>query len=325
MFRTRKLRSLPAFLIILVLHLSPSAFAFQKQKKEAPTGSPVLWREPTDIASRNLLLGPGGEKMKPDLSRITFVREETGGFSTKFRVSDGAGKIWVAKLGKEAQPETSSVRLLWAAGYVTEVSYLVPCVQIEGAPDKKVERCEGKGFANVRFEARPKEWKRLDNWSWQQNAFTKTKEFQGLVVMMALLNNWDLKESNNRIIHALSEDGQGELRHVVSDLGATLGKTGNFISRSRNDAEDFAKAKFIEKVEAGKVYFKYTGKSEPLFDNITVEQAKWVGDILSRLSEQQIVDAFRAANYSSEEVQMLAGAMRKRIAALVALPAVTAS
>lgn len=324
MLRNRKLRSLPALLII-VLSLSPWAFAQQKQKKEAPSGSPVLWREATDIGSRDLFLGPGGDKMKPDLSRITFVKEETGGFSTKFRVRDGAGNVWVAKLGKEAQPETASVRLLWAAGYVTEVSYLVPCVQIEGAPDKKVERCEGKGFANVRFEARPKDWKRLDNWSWQQNSFTGSKEFQGLVVMMVLLNNWDLKDSNNRVIHALSEDGKGELRHVVSDLGATLGKTGNFISRSRNDAEDFAKAKFIEKVESGKVYFKYTGKSAGLFDNITIEQAKWIGDLLARLSEQQIIDAFRAANYSPEEVQMLTGAVRKRIAALVALPSVAAS
>jgi hypothetical protein len=324
MFRNRKLRSLPVLLII-VLNLSSWAFAQQKQKKETPSGSPVLWREPTDIGSRDLLLGPGGAKMKPDLSRITFVKEETGGFSTKFRVRDGAGNVWVAKLGKEAQPETASVRLLWAAGYVTEVSYLIPCVQIEGAPDKKFERCEGKGFANVRFEARPKDWKRLDNWSWQQNSFTGTKEFRGLVVMMALLNNWDLKDSNNRVIHALSEDGQGELRHVVSDLGATLGKTGNFITRSRNDSEDFAKAGFIEKVESGKVYFKYTGKSARLFDNITIEQAKWIGDLLARLSEQQIIDAFRAANYSPEEVQMLAGAVRKRIDALVALPTVADS
>src|SRR5688500_15338532 len=49
-------------------------------KKEAmPEGKPVLWQEPTDIASRNLLLGPGGEGMKPDLSQVIWEATEDGG------------------------------------------------------------------------------------------------------------------------------------------------------------------------------------------------------------------------------------------------------
>jgi hypothetical protein len=30
--------------------------------------------------------------------------------------------VWVAKIGKEAQSETVAVRLLWGAGYETEVN-----------------------------------------------------------------------------------------------------------------------------------------------------------------------------------------------------------
>ena len=41
-----------------------------------PTGTPVFWQEPTDIASRNLLLGAGGEAMKPDVSRLTFIEQK---------------------------------------------------------------------------------------------------------------------------------------------------------------------------------------------------------------------------------------------------------
>jgi hypothetical protein len=37
---------------------------------------------------------------------------------------------------------------------------------------------------------------------------------------------------------------------------------------------------------------------------------------LSRLSDEQIKDAFRASNYSPEEVAQLAGAVRARIEAL---------
>src|SRR5947209_11318345 len=199
-------------LIALLLAISLSSFVAsaqnkdktEKKKEEAANaqGTPVLWQEPTDIASRDLFLGPGGDAMKPDLSHVTFDRDEPGGYSVKFRVRDGAGNTWVAKLGNEAQTETAAVRLVWAVGYMTEINYLAPCVQIEGAPKprKKVATCEGGGFANVRFEARPKEIKRLEDWRWKNNPFVGTNEFQGLLVLMALLNNWDLKDTKNKVL-----------------------------------------------------------------------------------------------------------------------------
>src|SRR2546423_2107971 len=324
-------RSALSLSLTLFLTLSLAAFAAQEQKKSKdkkaeppPQGTPVLWKEPTDIASRDLFNGPGGEAMKPDLSQVIWDGDDTTGYSVKWRVRDASGKKWVVKLGNEARPETASERLVWAAGYMTDVDYLVPCVQIVNAPNprKKVERCEGKGFANVRFEARPKGWKRLDNWSWNDNPFKGTKEFQGLVVVMGLLNNWDLKDTNNKIVYVPGEGGgQGELQYVVSDLGATFGKTGGPITHSRNEPEKYVKTGFVEKVEGGRVKFAYKGKNAGLFDTITVEQAKWIGDLLSQLSEQQINDAFRAANFTPEEVAALTAEVRERINQLAALPA----
>src|SRR5215210_9459043 len=96
-----------SFVLLLSFVLPAHAVQQDKGKKKGPPqGTPVLWREPTDISSRDLLLGPGGEEMKPDLSRVTFIKEETGGYSKKYRVRDGRGRVWVAKIGKEAQPET---------------------------------------------------------------------------------------------------------------------------------------------------------------------------------------------------------------------------
>lgn len=311
--------------ILIVLSISTAALAQKesKKKKETPQGTPVLWQEPTDITSRDLFLGPGGEAGKPDLSKVTFVRDQQGGgFSINYRVRDGAGKVWVAKLGKEAQPETASSRLLWAVGYVTEMNYLVPCVQIQGAPEPryKVTRCEGNGFANVKFEARPEDVKRLESWSWTNNPFTGTKEFQGMVVLMSLLNNWDLKDDNNKILYVPATDGgQGELRYIISDLGATFGKTGGVLSHNRNAPEDFVKSKFVEGVEGHRVRFAYGGKNPGLFKNISVEHTKWIGTWLSQLSDQQLNDAFRAANYSPEEIDLWARALKARIAQLVKL------
>ncbi len=299
--------------IVGLVLLITLAFNFQHafatpQEKSKPTGTPVLWEEPADISSRDLYLGPGGEEMKPALESVTFIKEKNGGYSTKYEVKDASGREWVAKLGKEAQSDTAANRLLWAAGYVTEVAYLAPRVEIKG-----------KGtLENVRFEARPKDVQRVGDWKWKENPFVGTREFQGLKVMMMLINNWDIKDSNNEILAVRGQDGTA-LHYIISDLGGSLGKTGGFFSRSRNKPEDFVKARFVESVKNGRVDFNYGGKNKSLFDDITVEQARWLGNLLSRLSDAQLRDAFRAANYSAEEVEDYAQAMRERINELVNL------
>lgn len=295
----------------------------KEKKKQLPEGTRILWREPADIQSRNLLLGPGGESMKPDLSRITFVKEEKGGYSKKYRIKDGKGRVWVAKLGKEAQSETAAVRLVWAVGYVTEINYLVPRITIEG-----------KGtFENVRLEARPDNVDRFDEWTWTENPFAGKRELQGLKVLMALMENWDIKDSNNQIL-VVSKDGANELHYIISDLGTTFGKTGGQkspiaffkkIKGSRNEPEDYVEDEFIDGIEDGKVQLDYDGKNSDLMKNISVADAKWIGSLLGRLSERQIGDAFRAANYSANEVRMLTDAVRKRIGELQRLQTQSAS
>src|SRR5262245_41320498 len=197
MISRKRVRRLINYSMALALSLSISTFADHAREKNAPPdATPILWRQPSDIASRNLLLGQGGEALQPDLSRVTFIKEQKGGYSTKYRVRDAQGREWVAKLGKEAQPEVAATRLLWGVGYFTDITYLAPRVEIQG-----------KGiFENVRFEARPKQTKRLGEWSWDRNPFTNTPEFQGLKVMMLLFGNWDIKDSNNRIV--LEQDEQ---------------------------------------------------------------------------------------------------------------------
>jgi hypothetical protein len=293
----------------------------EKRAGSGVLGEAVLWREPTDIASRDLILGPGGDEKKPNLSNVTFVSEDPGGYSVKYKVKDGSGRTWVVKLGNEARPETTAVRLLWAVGYVTEINYLVPCVHIAGAPKprKDVRRCENDGFADARFEERGDGVKRGENWDWKSNPFVGKRELNGLLVMMALLNNWDLKTTNNVVLQTTSADGS-ELRYVISDLGATFGKTGGPISHSRNEPEKYVKTKFVEGEKGGRVHFAYSGKQSGLFDQVSVADAKWIGGLLAQLSDKQIEDAFRAADFTPEETQMLVAQVKDRISQLVNLP-----
>jgi hypothetical protein len=304
---TTKFRT--AVLLALILCLSSidvGVVAKQKKKKQVPEGAPVMWREPADISSRDLFLGPGGASMRPDLRRITFLKEEKGGYSKKYRVRDGSGREWVVKIGKEAQSETSAIRLLWGVGYLTEVNYLVPRVTIPG-----------KGtFTNVRFEARPEEWDRVGEWKWKKNRFVGTPEYQGLKIMMAMINNWDLKDSNNVIVQ-VGNNGNAELRYIISDLGATFGHASTTplfwrLTRSRNNPSKYVKTKFLEKVKGDRVVLHFGGKNRGLMKDISVRDAQWLSSWLAQLSDQQLRDAFRAANYRSAEINMLARAIRER-------------
>lgn len=304
--------------IVSLVFLLASSFPAQTQnkvkkdpkEKKVYAGTPVLWRAPDDIESRNLMIGAGGESMKPDLTRVTFVAVKEGGWSTKYRVKDGKGSEWVAKLSKEAQPETAANRLLWAIGYETEIAHLVPELEIVG-----------KGtFKNVKLEARPKNVARTGFWLWASNPFVGKPEFQGLKIMMVFINNWDMKDDNNAIL-ATKGVTNSERRYIVSDLGATFGKTGGIISRSRNKPADYVKAEFVKGVNGNVIAFHYGGKNGKVFEGITVQDAKWLASWLSRLSDLQIKDAFRAANYTPAEVEQLAGAVRTRIEALTRLSA----
>lgn len=301
--------------MVLMLALPIAANAQDKDKKDKKekkelTGKPVMWKDPTDLESRNLILGAGGEEMKPDISTVTFIEQKTGGYSTKYRVKDAKGNEWVAKIGKEAQTDTAANRILWALGYETEIAYLIPHLKIEGKGE----------FDNVRLEARPASVKRAGNWMWENNPFQTSPEFRGLKILMVMLNNWDMKDDNNEILTMRGDTtGEGELRYIISDLGATFGKTGGFLSRSRNDVPDYVKATFIKKVNGDVIDFHYSGKNQKLFAGLTVADARWLSDLMKRLSDDQLKDAFRSANYSAQEVDLLAGALRERINALAKL------
>ena len=298
---------------VVVFFLAAACFALlpagltAQTKKKSEKNTHVLWKS-VNVAEADLYLGPGGSEMQPDLSQITFIKQEKGGYSTKYRIKDGSGKIWVAKIGLEAQPETVAVRLLAAIGYATEINYLVPSLAIPGRGT----------FENVRLEARPDNLKRGKKWRWGSTPFERTRQMRGLKLMMALINNWDMKTDNNVIIK------EGKLhKYVVSDLGASFGSTGSNtlpiiwrIGRSRNNPLDYSKSNFIAGVRGSKVDVIYYGKSKLRMGSFTTGDARWLADLLKQLSDKQIDDALRAANYSREHSDLLAATVKKRIAEL---------
>ncbi len=94
--------------ILLILPASSVAKHADKShetKAALPANAPaVLWRDPGDIASRNLYYGPGGENDAPHTT-YTFEKEDLNGTNPKFDVRDENGVKWRVKMGVEARPE----------------------------------------------------------------------------------------------------------------------------------------------------------------------------------------------------------------------------
>lgn len=296
----------------------------QKDEKKADTATstgdahPVLWEDPTDIESRDLFNGPGGAEGAPDPNgKFIFVDRSKKGTAEKIHVTDDKSRKWTVKFGPEAKPETAATRIVWAAGYHVDQDYFVKRTHIEGRG--------GFDVWDVRFERDDDGYKEEGLWKWEANPFNGTRELLGLKVLMALLNNWDLKFVNNKIVHPGKKSGgdRDERIYYVADLGGTLGKTGSFFSKlpffgsapagTKGDPDGYSRQQFIDGVLNGQVVFHYKGKDKKALEGITVENARWMGNLLGRLSDKQLSDAFRAGGFSDAEVAIYVRATRDRI------------
>jgi hypothetical protein len=324
----------------LVLSVPFSTFA---KKGEGPreentsSGPAVLWREPTDIAARDLFYGPGGKEHEPPQGTFVFVKEDLDGTNPKFVVRDQDGVKWKVKLGLEARPETVASRLAWAAGYFVDEDYFVQDMHIQGMPARlhrgqKLVAPDGS-VHNVRLKRESKEEKKIGSWLWSDDPFTGSREWNGLRTLMAVINNWDLKDENNAVYKEGSEN-----RYMVSDLGASFGSAGRTWPRdkAKGNLDSYSHARFIRKLNADSVDFAVPGRPrfvylvtprdyfsrirlESIGKNVPRKDARWMGQLLARLSPAQIADAFRAAGYSPQDVQRFSEVLQNRIEVLTDL------
>jgi len=341
----QKQAQLVSFLLAAIFGV-PFALAAAKNKaipSEQPgeiTGSvlTVLWREPAKISSENLFYGAGGRQHEPR-GPFTFLREDLDGSNPKFDVRDEHGVQWKVKLGDEARPETVATRLLWSVGYHTDWDYFLPSIRVEELPSRLHrgrDRVGPRGtIQNVRLKREPQGEQKIAIWKWRRDPFAGTREWNGLRVMMAVINNWDLKDENNAV-HVEKRPAAGEARiYEISDLGASFGKNGLSLDRkiSKGDLEFYIRSKFIKKIGPDYVNFATPRRADVItlfnphefFSRLNLrwigkqvprQDARWMGGLLAQLSPRQIRDAFRAGGYSPREVDGFATVVEARIAQL---------
>lgn len=305
------------------------------------SATPVLWRQPANIASENLYYGPGGEAHAPRGKVFTFVKEDMSGTNPKFVVEDEEGVRWKVKLGFEAKPETVATRLLWAVGYAADEDYFLPAIEVNGLPHLRrgSQYVDSDGVVhNVRLE-RHRPGKKISEWKWKDNPFVGDRELNGLRVMMALINNWDLKNINNGIIEKKHDDSETPERvYSVTDLGASFGTPG-FAStqkKAKGNLQEYEHSAFMTKITPEYVDFATPARPslvrffnipafarrvrmEELGKHVPRKDARWIGDLLIQLSPEQIADAFRAAGYKPDEVNRFTAVVFERIVELAKL------
>jgi len=292
----------------------------------------VLWRQPNTIASRDLLYGVGGKENQP-LGTFTFIKEDLGGATPKFIVEDSAGRRWKVKLGPEAGAETTATRLLWVVGYFTDEDYFRREISVKGI--KRLNR--GQEFVSTngtvrgaRLERQQPHIRKAGNWGWRNNPFKGTREFTGLVVRMALINNWDLKSTNNDIYQI----GQ-ETHYLVSDVGAAFGNS-NFWRRTKADLKGYREGKFLREVSAEEVdlrlptrppcrylfafpFYIQRTRLAHIAEDLPRHEVQWISQLLAQLSTRQISDAFRAGGFEPREVAGFTQEIQERISELRSL------
>ena len=325
--------------VLVTLYGLPEAYA--QKKSEDGVGRPVLWRDPGPIAKRDLRYGPGSRAMAP-VAPFTFLKEDKDGESPKFDVKDARGVRWSVKLGEEAQAETVSTRLVSSVGYFAEEAYYYDRVHVRKLPRLSSGRkfvTDNGVVIGARFEPRRTSIKRGPTWDWDNNPFQKTRELSGLKILMILLNNFDARKANNRILYN-PRVRRGEAHYYVTDLGATLGRSGGLGgTRTKNSLKDFLSTRFVMGIEDGAVEFDYDTrptklghlsimyppyyfaevKKEKSMRGIPVSHARWIGSLLSQLSDEQLRDAFRAANYDETIMEGYVQSLRERISQLTRL------
>lgn len=261
-----------------------------------PPGSAALeqlWVEPADIASRDLFAGPGGKDGGPVIQgKLKIKSFDPSGNSVGYNVYDAEGHEWRVKIGEEVQPEIVASRLLWAIGFHQPPMYFVPKVDLDGG------RPMDSG-APGRFRAEFG-YKKEGDWSWHENPYVGTRELKGLLVAQLILNNWDIKGTQNRIYVLDAGAPHPRRRFVVQDLGAALGKT-SWPTGTRGKIDDFESQRLIKRVSNGRIEFDYHARHKELFKDIPAADVVWVSRLFARLSDQQWRDAFRAAGYPESQ------------------------
>ena len=278
-----------------------------------PASKAVLWHDPGRIESLDLSWSDRAQFTRP-VPPFRFVKEDTSGSRAKVRVKDANGVEWNVKLAGDADDtaevhaEVAAERLVWALGYFVEPGFYIDGGTIDGVKDlhRAARGLTSDGhFRGARFKERPRDATN-DHWTFTDNPFVGTRELSGLIILMTMINNWDVSSNN---LGVLRDTRSGELRYVVSDLGASFGHMENVrfpwnvfstYPWTNWNVHDYQQQAFIDSVHDGHIRLHFRG--EVTMPDIPLEHARWFAGLVGQITPNQVRQAFKEAGATPGEV-----------------------
>ena len=288
----------------------------ERHTREPSGARRVLWRDPGAIAARDLSWRDR-EELKRPIPPFRFVKEDISGSHAKVHIKDANEVSWNVKLAgtehdtAEVHAEVAAGRIVWALGYFVEPGFYVPGGTIEGVHDlQRASRglTPHGAFRAARFKERPRE-ATGDRWTIFDNPFVGTRELSGLMILMAMISNWDLTRANTAVLPAVADDGTKELHYVVSDLGATFGHMEDVrFPRSifsmypwtNWNLHDYETQRFVDGVHDGRLRLHFRGVLS--MPEIPLDDARWFAGLACQLTPAQVRQAFEEAGATPQEV-----------------------
>jgi len=274
----------------------------------------TLWQKPTDLAARDTYFGSWGREYAPDaVDTYTFVERKHTGVNLGMTVVDSKGREWSVKqpypggMDDESPVEVAVSRLLAAVGYHQPPVYYLPSFTLKDDWGTHVE-------PGGRFRLKVEQLKDEGFWRWDDNPFIGSKPYQGLLVMLMMFNDTDLKNSNNSL-YERRVGGKVEKIYMVRDVGASLGDLHPLAPR-KGHPEAFERTPFILGVNGQQVDLNADRWYGTLVrDRITVDDVRWASELLGQLSDKQWRDAFRAGGFEPNAANRFIKKLHEKIAA----------
>lgn len=194
-------------------------------------------------------------------------------------------------------------------------------------------------FSDVSFTAKDDDAAAEDTWGYEDTdlppAVAKAPQFTWLKIFDVMVGNWDTGRNNHAIYYIKKPDGKVEAWYQDKDVGSGFGKdhegAGLFrIRPTRWNLADYEKGKFVmwdkgrpnQEVHGDTIHFDFaTSKTMPHGAQVqeacsTVSKADakaFVEQVLNRIPQSAVSEAFRTGGASASEVAGYTGALMSKI------------
>ena len=284
-----------------------------------------VWRQPTPISRARLAADPN----QPKMISCTFEISQLNGTAPKFDCRTAEGDKIRVKYGNspEVPSEVASTRLLHAIGFGADDMTLYEKVRCFGCPSEPFFTMKTLGFVDAQklygkvmdpsaykdFEwaavekkhpGRPIETDEIEGWAFFELDLIDPKKggaprahVDALRLLAVMLSHWDNKSENQRLV-CLSEKDWPEGSKCQKPF-ALMQDVGSAWGPRKVDHEEWAKAPIWSdraSCTTSMDHLPYHGATfKPA--KISEEGRKFLGGLLSQLTDEQLRDLFSSARF----------------------------